>query len=214
MRRVGALYALYPIWVYTVVRLEIPEYALTGLAVLMLAVESLRAGGLPNTSGSRAAIVAGVALAGLDVVLIEPIALYLPPVVAPLAIACWFAASLRAGHTPVIVRIARAVTGDYGERRTRYARRLTAIWALLCAALAAEAAVLALAATPAVWSLMTNLVNHLVLAAVFAIEIGVRWWYLGPPRAPAAMLEHILTIDWRRAMADPPVPPERHQGIP
>lgn len=213
MRRVGALYAVYPIWAFAVVRLGTPEYALTGLAALILFVETLHAGGFPTTRPPQVAIVASTGLACLDLTLAEPIALYLPPIIAPLVIAGWFAASLRAGHTPVIVRIARAVTGDYSERRTRYARGLTAVWALICATLAVASGLLALVATSAVWSLMTNLVNHLILAAVFVIELGVRWCYLGPPRAPLAMLRHMLALDWHKALAEPALHGERGNDL-
>jgi uncharacterized membrane protein len=175
-----------------------PSLALVGLWVLVVIVSWLHSQGRALTRRQIGIIAAVGGLALLDLGLDRPLALYLPPILIPMALACWFANSLRPGRTAAIVRIAQAVTGDYGERRARYARRLTAVWSGLCALLAVENTLLALLAPPPLWSLITNGINHVILAAVFSLELAVRWCYLGPPRAPVQMIRHMLTIDWHR----------------
>jgi uncharacterized membrane protein len=78
--------------------------------------------------------------------------LLLPPVVF-LGLAGWFfGRTLRAGRVPLITRMVEALNGRAGMPMTpelyRYARRLTAVWSALLAALALLNLVLALCAIP------------------------------------------------------------------
>jgi len=195
-RQAGWLYLIYPFWAHAVVQAGYPAYALAGLWLLAATVEGLRAGGLPRTTRAASMLVGILCLATIDASIAEPLALYLPPVVVPLGLAIWFGNSLRPGRHPVIVRIAQAVTGDFGAKRAHYARTLTWVWAVVCAAMAMEAMLLAVFASAQTWSLITHFVNHLVLAALFMLELIFRWCYLGPPRQPWVMMKQLVAMDW------------------
>jgi uncharacterized membrane protein len=48
------------------------------------------------------------------------------------------------------------------------------LWCVVCAALFLSAVLLALFASPALWSLMTNVIHYVVLGAVFLLEYAWR----------------------------------------
>jgi len=119
--------------------------------------------------------------------------LMLPPVLFNAALGLYFARSLAPGRMPLIERIVRALND--GQVRhpdvPAYARRLTAMWAVLLLGLAVINAVLGLLATPegllhsfgftpwpavplALWSLFANLLNYLIVAVVFLGEYAWR----------------------------------------
>lgn len=104
-------------------------------------------------------------------------ALYIPPAAIPAALFMVFASSLRAGQVPLVTRIARVMhDGPLPEDLVAYTRRVTQLWCGVCAALFLSAVLLALFASPRVWSLMTNVVHYVVLGAVFVLEYGYRRW--------------------------------------
>lgn len=125
----------------------------------------------------------------------QPIlALYLPPIIVPAFLACVFGNTLRPGRTPLIAQLIRLLhaSGDEPESAVwPYARRLTAAWTALFVVLATFNLVLAALAEPdgllraggitpplavshELWSLFTNLIEYLVVAAFFAIEYAYR----------------------------------------
>jgi uncharacterized membrane protein len=104
-----------------------------------------------------------------------------------------FAASLRAGRTPLIERVVRALhDGEVPDPGIpAYARRLTALWAALLLGLAGVNAVLALCAVPgglldalglpspwplplAWWSTFANGLNYAIIGALFVLEYAWR----------------------------------------
>ena len=102
-------------------------------------------------------------------------ALYVPPALIPAALFMLFARSLRKGETPLVTRIARHMhDGTLPEPLVAYTRRVTQLWCGICAGLFLSAVLTAWLATPALWSLMTNLVHYLVLGAVFVLEFAYR----------------------------------------
>ena len=102
-------------------------------------------------------------------------ALFVPPAAIPAALFLLFAGSLRAGQTPLVTRIATIMhDGPLPEDLVGYTRQVTALWATVCAALFLSAVLLALFASPRIWSLMTNVVHYLVLGAVFLLEYAWR----------------------------------------
>lgn len=102
-------------------------------------------------------------------------ALYVPPAAIPAALLLGFAGSLRPGHEPLITRFARAMhDGELPADLVAYTRRITLLWCVVCAALFLSAVLLALFASPPMWSLMTNFVHYLVLGAVFVLEYAWR----------------------------------------
>ena len=120
--------------------------------------------------------------------------LYLPPIIVPAFLACVFGDTLRPGRTPLIAQLIRLLHAPGDEPDSAvwpYARRLTAAWTALFVALATFNLVLAAVATPDVllrasgitpplavshelWSLFTNLLEYLVVAAFFLLEYAYR----------------------------------------
>lgn len=167
------------------------ELATAAVACLvMLLVWPLRA---------RPAIaVALLAAAGLVLALLyrsghAHLPLMLPPVLFNLAIGLYFARSLAVGRMPLIERIVRTLNDGQVHHPDvpAYARAWTRAWAVILLALAAVNAVLALLASPngvllslgfapvpavplALWSLFANLLNYLIVAAVFVAEYVYR----------------------------------------
>lgn len=119
---------------------------------------------------------------------------FLPPVLMIGFMAWVFGATLRRGRMPLIESIIRALDGpevSLDADVLRYARRLTGVWAALLMILAILNTVLALCAVPGgllitfgvqpvvtvpigVWSLFANLLNYLLVAALFVVEFAYR----------------------------------------
>lgn len=123
-----------------------------------------------GTLASSAAILYYVVISGDGLA-----ALYVPPAVIPAALGLLFATSLRTGETPLVTRFARQMhDGPLPDDLVAYTRRVTQLWCFVCAALFVSAVVFALWASPAVWSLMTNVIHYFVLGAVFVAEFLYR----------------------------------------
>lgn len=120
-------------------------------------------------------LIAGAALYWLVVAGHGLYALYVPPAAIPAALFLLFASSLRSGQVPLVTRIARLMhDGELPEDLVAYTRRVTLLWCFVCAALFGSAVLLALFASPALWSLMTNVIHYAVLGAVFVLEYAWR----------------------------------------
>jgi uncharacterized membrane protein len=103
-----------------------------------------------------------------------PWLLYMPPVAINLGL-CWlFGRTLVRGRTPLIARFAMMEQGTLSAELAAYARMLTWLWTLLFAAAAAAALLLALSGDRDAWSIFTNLVNYLLVAALFLGEFAYR----------------------------------------
>jgi uncharacterized membrane protein len=98
------------------------------------------------------------------------------PTVVYLGIAWAFGHTLRPGRMPLIERMARLV--DHGDdmppELVAYTRALTWVWTLLPLAMAIVSALLAGLASPAAWSLFTNVLGYAALAALFFAEYPYR----------------------------------------
>ncbi|MDH4095413.1 MAG: hypothetical protein OEV81_11590 [Betaproteobacteria bacterium] len=90
------------------------------------------------------------------------------------ALAAWFAASLRPGREAQVTRFARAVNGTLSPRALAYTRRVTLAWALFCAAMAALSVLLYVAAPLSAWSLFANVLTLPLVGAMFVAEYVVR----------------------------------------
>ena len=101
-------------------------------------------------------------------------ALYLPPVLLPLALAAGFALTLRPGRTTLITAIALGEHGSLSPAIAIYTRRLTLFWALLLATLAGVALLLSFSGPVWLWSLFTNFISYAVLGLVFLVEYLLR----------------------------------------
>lgn len=122
------------------------------------------------------------------------LALFVPPVVVPAFLASVFGHTLAEGHTPLISQFIQALhTAPEPIEASvwSYARRLTWIWTLLMAGIAATNLLLATFAAPggllllagltppwsvslATWSLFANLLGYLLVAALFVGEYAYR----------------------------------------
>lgn len=139
-------------------------------------------------------VAGGAALYGLVVAGNGLYALYVPPAAIPAALFTLFAGSLRAGQVPLVTRIARHMhDGVLPEELVAYTRRVTQLWCVVCAGLFLSAVSLAVFATPALWSLMTNVIHYVVLGAVFVLEYAWR-------RVRYRHLEHFGLSQYLRRM--------------
>lgn len=100
--------------------------------------------------------------------------LYLPPIALNAGL-CWlFGRTLVHGRVPLIARFALMEQGTLTEELAAYTRRLTWLWTLLFAGAALASLLLALSGSRDAWSLFTNLVNYLLVAALFLGEFAYR----------------------------------------
>ena len=105
-------------------------------------------------------------------------ALYLPPILLPAAMACWWAPTLRAGHTPFVTQIARTLRGELSPEHAAYTRGVTVLWVGVFVLLALAGAATALWGSAARWSLVTNVLSPVLIGLVFALEYAYRRWHL------------------------------------
>ena len=138
---------------------------LLAVPVLLAATWPARAAGLLIASGL---ILASMRLADPAVLL------YLCPILINGALALVFARSLLPGRTPLITAFVRMQYGTVHARRAEYTRTVTQAWAVFLGLMALEAAMLAVFASPAVWSLFANGINYLLVFAFFIGEYAVR----------------------------------------
>lgn len=158
---------------------------LTGSPVLSgLALVALYAGfAYPALARRRAGAWLGlVAAAVISVMLVRGnahlFAFYLPPIVLPAAMALWWAPTLRAGRTPFVTQIARAIRGELSPEHAAYTRGVTVLWVAVFFALALMGAAAAAWGSPQLWSWLTNFASPLLIGFVFVVEYAVRRWYL------------------------------------
>jgi len=96
------------------------------------------------------------------------------PVTVYLAFFGLFAASLRPGVTPLVVRIAAAIRGDLSAVEAAYARHATVAWAIFLFVMGLISALLAVFAGDSTWSWFVNVAGYILVASFFAIEFAVR----------------------------------------
>ena len=109
-----------------------------------------------------------VVLAGALLLADADVLLKFPPVIINLALAAWFGKSLAAGEEPVIGWFARlARGGELPSDLARFTRRSTVVWTVFFAGMAVVSAALALLASPQAWSVFTNGIDYLLVAALF-----------------------------------------------
>ena len=108
---------------------------------------------------------------------IERYVMYLPPIFIPLSVLVLFARSLRSGHVPIVTRVALQIRGNLPPELEHYTRLVTQWWVVLLIGMSVSSMLLAVYATPEFWSLMTNVVQYLLLASVFLLEYLFRRIY-------------------------------------
>ena len=200
---------------------------LTVLAAALLAALSL-APGLAARKPLAIAVapIAALALWALARADAAQLPLFLPPVLINAYLAWMFGHTLLAGRVPLLERVVRLVHGDreIDRRIPSYARRLTAVWTALFIAVAAVNLALALLARPGGlllsfgvhpaitvpfewWSLFANLLNYLLVGALFALEYVVRRRVFPqqPYRNFAEFIQRLVAVGprlWREIRAE------------
>jgi uncharacterized membrane protein len=169
---------------------------LTLAALALLAAIALLPGLVRGAAAAWLAVpLVGAAYWWLSNLAMPVLPLYVPPILVPAFLAYVFGNTLMPGRTPLIsqlIRLLQAPGDDEPESAVwPYARRLTAVWTAMFVALATFNLVLAalvepdgllraggitppLAVSHEVWSLFTNLIEYLVVAALFLIEYAYR----------------------------------------
>ena len=173
VRRPLWLLLAWPLWVHGCVLLGRPGWALVGIVVLVLSVGIARGWAGDWRSAAVWLGLAGLLAAAVGQGWAQPV-LYLPPVLFSLVFFVVFAGSLVSGRTPLVTELALRM----GERPTpavrAYTRRVTQAWALFFAFLGGTALVLALAASPTVWSWYANFGTYLLVGLFFLVEFRLR----------------------------------------
>jgi uncharacterized membrane protein len=100
--------------------------------------------------------------------------LFIPPILINLALAWLFGRTLVRGRVPLIARFAIMEQGTLSAELVTYTRTLTWLWTLLFIAAAAASLALALSGHRDAWSLFTNLLNYVLVAALFLGEFVYR----------------------------------------
>jgi uncharacterized membrane protein len=96
--------------------------------------------------------------------------MYAPPVLIPLSVLWVFARSLLPGQTPLVTQFAARIRGDLTPELQRYTRQVTRLWVAILVIMVTSSLLLALFANAELWSLMTNVVQYLLLGVVFVTE--------------------------------------------
>lgn len=91
-----------------------------------------------------------------------------------------FGATLRAGQTPLVSRLAVVVHGPLSPALARYTRQVTWAWTVYFSAMAVASLLLFWLAPIAVWSVFANLLGLPLLVLMFLAEYGVRACLVAP----------------------------------
>ena len=100
--------------------------------------------------------------------------MFLPPIVINVLLAAYFARTLRAGQVPLITKFAYMTDGYYMPEKAKYTRALTQTWVVVFVLFALESLLLALFASPKIWSLFANFINYLFVLILFVGELFLR----------------------------------------
>lgn len=100
--------------------------------------------------------------------------LFVPPIVINLALAWVFARTLMRGRVPLISRFALMEQVTLSAEVASYTRMLTWLWTSLFVAAGGISLALALSGNHDAWSLFTNLINYLLVGALFLGEFVYR----------------------------------------
>lgn len=100
--------------------------------------------------------------------------LFIPPILLNALLAWLFGRTLVRGRLPLIARFAVMEQGTLSAELAAYTRTLTWLWTLLFIAAALLSCALAMSGHRDAWSLFTNLVNYLLVVALFLGEFVYR----------------------------------------
>ena len=164
---------IYPLAVHSLVVLGTPWIAVVGLVVTSLVslLSPMFVRGANREYRWLWLYVLLAALGALNIVTHSVYALFLPPVAVNLGLMLLFGVSLRRGRIPFIERLMRLGSRDeLGVDMRAYARRLTWTWVAYFFVAAAVSLLLAWRAPLEIWSLFTNVLNFIFMAALYAAQ--------------------------------------------
>ena len=188
----------YPVASHTAMYFHCPALALAALfAVALAAALSL----LP---GHRLWVLLAGLLGGILLWRLPAASalIYLPPLLLNTGLGLLFGRTLVGGRVPLITRFAEEVMGDRHPERRGYTRGVTLAWTLAFAAMALESLLLALFASAETWSLFTNVLNYLFIAALFLGEFIVRLVRFREPFSPFLFFRRLARVNWRALASD------------
>ncbi|MCP3662654.1 MAG: hypothetical protein GY696_09195 [Gammaproteobacteria bacterium] len=196
------LFITYPLVVHLAIYFGEPVFAIYLLAYLLLAPllyklwrrESLTLSALPLVVVAMALLYFSEQYAGQ---LIQ-----LPPILIYTVLAAIFGSTLLPGQRPLTTRLAQCIKGDISDREANYSRGVTLAWTLLFALLALTAFMLGHRGDLMAWSLFTNAISYLIIAAMFVIEYFVRRWWLPGEVAYSLpdFLRRLVRVDYRQLL--------------
>ncbi len=159
----------YPLLTHLAIILAIPT--LQAAAIVILAIGLLYT---PLKAGHKIAwlILIGISLLTLisGWAQLTPFVLYIPPVLLPLLFLAVFGHTLLPGHTPLVTAIGEQSRGPLTPAMRAYTHKVTIMWTLVFLILAISAVLLPWLASPERWSLFTNILNYLLVGALFVSE--------------------------------------------
>jgi uncharacterized membrane protein len=189
----------YPLAVHALVTAGYPLPALALLTVVSGAMAAMgwRAGGAVNRAVALMNFV--IAIAALASLWQQsPFALFLPPVAAYLTLAGIFAAGLRRGAVPLVVRFMRLESASPSPALEILGRRMTALWVILFLVCAAISVRLALFATLVAWSWFTNVLAFGLMALLLVVQILYRHWrFRQEPASPRRLISALRKLPAR-----------------
>lgn len=129
--------------------------------------------------------------------------LALPPILINAGLMILFGRTLRRGSVPMISRFAAIWRGTLDARTRHYTLRATQAWVIFFALMTLESVLLALFASPPVWSLFTQLLNYLFVMLFFVIEYAVRLHVLSHLEHPgfSPFVRRLLKVEFRKLIA-------------
>ena len=116
------------------------------------------------------ALVLGTASAAID----DPRFLFAVPVLISLSLLLAFAATLRAGATPMIERFARTMEPELPPGGEAHCRAVTWAWVVFFGVNASVAGGLAILGPVSWWAAYTGLVSYVLIGLMFTVEVIVR----------------------------------------
>lgn len=125
--------------------------------------------------------------------------LFMPSVLMPLLMLLVFAPTLAPGRTAMITSVAAAIRGDMPADLAIYTRRVTQMWTAVFLLMTVLHLVLAIWASAELWSLVSNFISYLVVAAIFLLEHLYHSWRYSHHWHPSftQFLKALGKIDYR-----------------
>ncbi len=196
----GGLILSYPVAVHLAVVLGRPRLALIALLLICLAFLVLRLIQDEARGISMVLLGAMIVLTTVNLWAGEALMLYVIPVLINLLLLVVFARTLLPGRTPLIARFRQLEEGDNLPPDVAvYTRKVTWVWSVLFASMAIISALLAVLASAKVWSLFTNCISYLIVAALLVGEYGFRRWCLRyHVQSPLQFARGLMRADWAR----------------